>query len=78
MCLCELHAKIFLKARHKKIPQETWDFTLLIATPFFIFFFCFAIFDGAKIETSHPLVPLHNAAPHGKSKRKLLNLSENF
>jgi hypothetical protein len=26
---------------------------------------------GAKIETSLPLVPLQNAAPHGQSKQQL-------
>ena len=34
--------------------------------------------SGAKIKTSLQLVPLQNAAPHGQSKQKLLNLSENF
>ena len=35
------------------------------------FFFCFVNLAGAKIETSLPLVPLQNAAPHGQSKQNL-------
>ena len=64
---------------HTKFPQQLWDFSLLIAIPFF-----FAFLAGALVETSHLLqqslkptvqyknteaktgaTPLHNAAPHG-------------
>jgi hypothetical protein len=39
-----------------KIPQPTWDFTLLSATQKFYFvLFCFASLAGAIPETSHPL-----------------------
>ena len=44
---------------HTKIPQQNWDFTLLIATQNFLF--CFAFLAGAIAETSHPI---HIAAPH--------------
>jgi len=53
----------------KKNPPTNWGFTLLIAKLFILF--CFVILAGAKSKTSHPLVTLHNAAPHGQSKQKL-------
>ena len=49
-------------------------FPTIIATQKFFIFFCFVILAGAKIKTSHPLVPPHNAATHGQPKQKLKSL----
>ena len=43
----------YSQAHVRKIPQQTWDFTLLIATQKF-FLFCFVILARARIETSLP------------------------
>ena len=42
----------YSQAHVRKNPQQTWDFTLLIATQNFLF--CFVILARARIETSLP------------------------
>ena len=55
-----------------KIPQPTWDFTLLSATQkfFVLFYFALHFLAGAIPETSHPL--------HMDNQNKSLILSQNF
>ena len=60
----------YSQAHVRKIPQQTWDFTLLIATQ--KNFFCFVLQFWLELELKHHfLTPLQDAAPHVQSKQHL-------